>query len=91
MASLSRSARLFAGALCLTVVAAPMPAAWAHEDHQPAARSAEASTLAAPVAGAACKKAGTKSGTFTCKKVKGKLVWVGTTVTPVVDALCSAL
>ena len=90
MASLSRSARLFAGALCLTVVAAPMPAAWAHEDDQPAARSAEVSKLAAPVAGAACKKAGTKSGTFTCKKVKGKLVWVGATVTPVVDALCSA-
>ena len=61
MASLSRSARLFAAALCITVVAAPMPAAWAHEDDQPSTRSAEASKITAPVAGAACKKAGTKS------------------------------
>ena len=44
----------------------------------------------APVAGTACKKPGLKSGAFTCKKVKGKLVWVGATATPVVDVLCAA-
>jgi hypothetical protein len=90
MASLSRSARLFAGTLCLTVVAAPMPVAWAHDSAQPDLRTTPVVKQAGPVAGAACKKAGTKSGVFTCKKVKGKLVWVGATVTPVVDPLCSA-
>ena len=96
MVARSRSARLFIGALSV-VVAAPMPAAWAHEDEpadsrsdQALSRSAEVSKASAPIAGAACKKAGTKSGTLTCKKVKGKLVWVAAAATPVVDVLCSA-
>ena len=76
------------------LAAAPGAPAQAHEnDHE----SASVETRAQPTkikAGAKCAKKGKTKGAFTCKRVKGKLVWVRTAQKTVqqavvLDALCS--
>jgi hypothetical protein len=90
MRFIAGASAVLAGILSLTLVAGPMPAALAHEAVHGEPRSADARMPSAPTAGAACKKKGSTVGTFTCKKVKGKLVWVRAAVVSLQDPLCSA-
>ena len=88
MRSPVRALTVLAGIISLTLVAAPT--AMAHESVVSEPRSADALMPSAPSPGAACKKQGATSGTFTCKKVKGKLVWVAAAAVSLQDPLCTA-
>ena len=89
MRSALKTSTILAGILSLTLVVAPLPTALAHEPDQAVPRSAQVLQPAAPIAGKACKKQGATAGTFTCKKVKGKLVWVAAVAVSLQDPLCS--
>ena len=90
MRSALKTPTILAGILSLTLVVAPLPTALATEPDQAEPRSAQLLQPAAPTAGAACKKQGATAGTFTCRKVKGRLVWVAAAAVSLKDPLCSA-
>ena len=90
MKSVVAGSTILVGIFSVALVAGPMPTAGAQEPDQSEPRSAQVLQPAAPTAGAACKKQGAIAGAFTCKKIKGKLVWVAAATVSLQDPLCSA-